>query len=418
MAEIGIKMGQNLEAEMTQEPDLQKIRDAIPEERSRWSDRLPGPLATLFGLTNDIPEVDTFAIVTFAPVPLLILAGIFGGWPAWLALIWIALFIFALDEIIARAAPDAPEGSEFPAADTLSIALAVAHFALLILGVAALSGHTLLEGPSWVAVLLAYGLFFGQVSNSNAHELIHRRDKRLFLLGKWVYISLLYGHHSSAHRHVHHRFVATPDDPNSAQPGEGFWSFVPRAWIGGFVAGLEMERHLIERRKLPEGGDRIARLRARIAALGPYPSYVLGGLWFVLLFGLIFGLRGVLAYLLLCAYAQLQLLLSDYVQHYGLQRARRGDGSYEPVDLSHSWDAPHPISALWMLNAPRHSDHHAHPSREYPALRLGDLSEAKRPVLPRSLPAMAALALIPPLWRRVMDKRVAALQGTKTRAQG
>ncbi|MEX1660667.1 alkane 1-monooxygenase [Thioclava sp. 15-R06ZXC-3] len=403
---------------MTQEPDLQKNLEVIPEERPRWRDRLPGPLATLFDLTNATPEVDTFAIVTFAPVPLLIWAGVFGGWPAWLALIWIALFIFALDEIVARAAPDAPEGSEFPAADTLSIALAGAHFVLLILGVAALSGHTLLEGPSWVAVLLAYGLFFGQVSNSNAHELIHRRDKRLFALGKWVYISLLYGHHSSAHRHVHHRFVATPDDPNSAQPGEGFWSFVPRAWSGSFVAGLEMERNLAQRRTLPEGADWRKRLRARIAALGPYPSYVLGALWFVLLFGGIFGLRGVLAYLFLCLYAQLQLLLSDYVQHYGLERVRRGDGSYEPVSLRHSWDAPHPVSALWMLNAPRHSDHHAHPGREYPALRLGDLDAPQRPVLPRSLPAMAALALIPPLWRRVMDKRVAALKAAERRAQG
>lgn len=62
-----------------------------------------------------------------------------------------------------------------------------------------------------------------------------------------------------------------------------------------------------------------------------------------------------------------------------------------------------------MLNAPRHSDHHAHPSRIYPALRLGDTGAPGRPILQRSLPAMAALALFPPLWRRVMDPRVRAL---------
>ncbi|TMV94758.1 alkane 1-monooxygenase [Thioclava sp. BHET1] len=391
----------------TQDPSPAREADAAPARRGR--DRLPGPLATQFGRQGKIPEVDAFALVTLAPVPILIAGAVFGGWPAWLALVWIALFIFLLDEIIARAAPDAPEGSEFPAADRLSIALACTHFGLLILAVAALSGHTFLAGWSWIAVLLGFGLFFGQVSNSNAHELIHRTDKRLFALGKWVYISLLFGHHSSAHRLVHHRFVATPDDPNSAQRGEKFWSFAPRAWIGGFVAGLEMERALALRRVPAADADLVTRLRLRIAALGPYPSYVLGGLWFVLLVGILFGLPGVLAYLLLCLYAQLQLLLSDYVQHYGLQRAQRGNGDYAPVTTRHSWDAPHPISGLWMLNAPRHSDHHAHPGRRYPALRLGETAEPARPMLPRSLPAMAALALVPPLWRRVMDRRLAAL---------
>jgi alkane 1-monooxygenase len=62
-----------------------------------------------------------------------------------------------------------------------------------------------------------------------------------------------------------------------------------------------------------------------------------------------------------------------------------------------------------MLNAPRHSDHHAHPARAYPALRLGAADTPGRPVLPRSLPVMATLAMVPPLWRRMMDPRVAAL---------
>ena len=113
-----------------------------------------------------------------------------------------------------------------------------------------------------------------------------------------------------------------------------------------------------------------------------------------------------------------QLELVNYVEHYGLLRQKKPNGKYERTQPKHSWNTNHTFSNMMLFHLQRHSDHHAHPSREYPALRLGDLSEAKRPVLPRSLPAMAALALIPPLWRRVMDKRVAALQGTKTRAQG
>ncbi len=375
--------------------------------RPRWqalAERLPEPLRALTTIGREIPEVDTFALIIFAPVPLLLLGAFFGGPLAWLALLYITALIFALDTIIARAAPDAPEGSEFPAADRLSVALAVAHLILLWVGVAAVSGTTGLGPGARIALFLGFGLFFGQVSNSNAHELIHRADRRLFLIGKWVYISLLFGHHTSAHRLVHHRFVATPDDPNSARLGESYWAFAPRAWIGSFVAGYEMERNRRVGRAPARG------LKGRIAALNPYVSYLLGGLWFVVLFGMVFGPAGVLAYLGLCLYAQIQLLLSDYVQHYGLERARRDEANYEPVSARHSWDAAAPVSALWMLNAPRHSDHHAHPARVYPALRLGDLGAPGRPVLPRSLPAMAALALIPPLWRRVMDRRVAALR--------
>lgn len=365
-------------------------------------------LRSLREIGRDIPEVDSFGLVAFSPVPLLVLGALFGGLFPWLALGWIAVGIFALDRLIARTAPDAPEGSEFPAADRLSVALAVAHFAVLFLVVAALSGVTGIGWPARIAMLLATGLFFGQVSNANAHELIHRADKRLFALGKWVYISLLYGHHTSAHRLVHHRFVATPDDPSTATLGESFWAFAPRAWGGAFVAGYEMERNRLAARA--ENGPHAPGLRGRIAALNPYASYVIGALWFVVLMGLIFGFAGVLAYLALCAYAQLQLLLSDYVQHYGLMRARLDEERYAPVTEQHSWDAPDPVSSLFMLNAPRHSDHHAHPARPYPALRLGEIAAPGRPMLPRSLPAMAALALIPPAWHRVMDHRVLALR--------
>jgi len=76
------------------------------------------------------------------------------------------------------------------------------------------------------------------------------------------------------------------------------------------------------------------------------------------------------------------------------------------MGVRHSWNAPHWFSSALMLNAPRHSDHHTHPARVYPALRLTE----DMPVLPRSLPAMATLALFPRLWRRVMDPRVADWQ--------
>lgn len=344
------------------------------------------------------PQVDLFTVATFAPVPLLVLGVMFGGiWP-WLALGWVTVVIFTLDRIIAHAAPDAPEGTEFPAADVLSVSLAVTHFALMLLAVAAVSGATGDGWPARIALFIAFSLFFGQVSNSNAHELIHRTDKRLFMLGKWTYISLLYGHHTSAHRLVHHRFVATPADPNTAVLGESFYAFARQAWVEEFKAGWQAEE--------------IRRKAARGIRINPYVSYILGGFGFIVVMGLLFGWAGVVAYLAICLYAHVQILLADYVQHYGLLRRAVGPDKYEPVTSRHSWDAREPVSSLWMLNAPRHADHHAHPSRPYPELRLTDarVPATERPILPRSLPAMATLALFPRYWHKMMDHRVMRLR--------
>ena len=264
----------------------------------------------------------------------------------------------------------------------------------MALAVAGLAGGWL-SGWEKLALFLSAGWFFGQVSNSNAHELIHRSSRLLHRLGKWVYISLLFGHHTSAHPLVHHVHVATDKDPNSAKLGQSYYRFLPRAWIGSFRAGLAAESARLARAGKPRWQH-------------PYVTYVGGALGLLGLAGLAFGPAAPLWMIALCFFAQSQLMLSDYVQHYGLRRALREDGKPEPVGPAHSWNTPHWFTSSLMLNAPRHSDHHAHPARPYPALRLTD----DMPTLPRSLPVMGALALSPTLWRRVMDPRVKALTGS------
>ncbi len=339
--------------------------------------------------------IATYGLVISVPVVLLVIAMIFGGFWALLAFLSVALLTAVMDEILPTdlATSDSPEA--LIAADQLSAALAGVHFFLLLLGVRALSMEQ--DMGFWATLFLfsALGHFFGQVSNSNAHELIHRSDKLLFNLGKWVYISLLFGHHTSAHVLVHHRFVATPKDPNSAHLGESFWQFFPRAWKGAFLAGLKAES---------------ARLRHRDGRVNPlihpYTQYLGGAVLMLFLAFLIGGLKGMFVLLALSAFAQMQLMLSDYVQHYGLQRTPMENGRYEPCGPMHSWNSPHFYSSRLMLNAPRHSDHHKNPMRPWPGL---EITPGEMPVLPRSLPTMATLALFPRRWFKVMDHRVAAL---------
>lgn len=342
-----------------------------------------------------VPKITMFAVATLLPLPLLALGAFVGGWWVVAALLYLTAFTFLLDELIRAVADPAEPDQEFPAANRLSATLAISHFFLLVLAVWTLSSSATLGLAEKIGLFFAFGLFFGQVSNSNAHELIHRSDARLRGLGRWVYITLLFGHHTSAHPHIHHRYVGTEDDPNTARLGESFYRFARRAWIGSFRAGYEIESALRQKRRAAGQGG----------LWHPYAGYILGALVTLGLAGLIGGVWGVIVLIVLAAHAQMQLLLSDYVQHYGLVRHPLPDGRLEPVNIHHSWNTPHWFSSYLMLNAPRHSDHHTHPTRPYPALRMP--SDLVAPILPYSLPVMGALALYPRRWKKRMDPMVA-----------
>lgn len=334
-----------------------------------------------------------FFLITLIPAPLLYLAVFQGGYWVPTALIYMTAFALFCDESFELDFSKA--GSSFAAQSVLPIILGMTHFVLLPLAVYALSSSTL-GIASKITLFLAFGLFLGMISHANAHELIHRTNRLHHRLGKWIFISMLFGHHTSAHLLVHHPHVATPKDPNSARFNESFYTFLKRASIAEFRSGLRAECTRLRKRGLT-----VTSLR------NPYWQYCLGGLAAVFLTYGLTGIKGVFAYLILCTYAQSQMLIIDYVQHYGLQRKHLDNGKYEPVTLHHSWNAPHWFSAFMTLNAPRHSDHHTAPAKPYTDLEgLKDTA----PQLPHSIPYMAVVALWPRKWRTIMNPRAKAWQ--------
>ncbi|WP_113912191.1 alkane 1-monooxygenase [Roseovarius dicentrarchi] len=330
-----------------------------------------------------------FYCATLAPAALIALGATVGApWPA-LALGYMTVFAFAMDRLVpARMKTQAQDA--FPAAMPLLVLLGLLHFALLALTVQAIGAGGGQGAVQRLLLAIAAALVFGQIAHPVAHELIHKPARAARLLGRLVYTSLLVGHHASAHLRVHHVYVASDGDPNSAPVGEGFYHFALRAGAGSFVAGLRAETAMLRR-------------AGRSMWRHPYVLYIAGGAAFLAAAFILGGVVGVARYVAICLYAQVQILMSDYVQHYGLRRRALPDGRLEPVGPQHSWNTPHWFSSALTLNAPRHSDHHVNPGRIYPALRL---HPDAMPCLPYPLPAMAALSLAPPLWRRVMDRRV------------
>jgi alkane 1-monooxygenase len=120
-----------------------------------------------------------------------------------------------------------------------------------------------------------------------------------------------------------------------------------------------------------------------------------------------FGVR-VLPFVVLQAVVGFSLLeVVNYLEHYGLCRQRNASGRYEKVDPRHSWNSDRIVTNVFLFQLQRHSDHHANPLRRYQALRSFDES----PHLPAGYATMIVLALITPLWHRIMDPKVVTHHG-------
>jgi alkane 1-monooxygenase len=93
----------------------------------------------------------------------------------------------------------------------------------------------------------------------------------------------------------------------------------------------------------------------------------------------------------------------NYVEHYGLERSHDGR-RFERVGTAHSWDSPRRLTNYLLINLQRHADHHISPQHPYQLLS----HSPSAPQLPAGYAAMVLLALVPPLWFRVMNPRIEA----------
>ncbi|MCT4558355.1 MAG: alkane 1-monooxygenase [Pelagimonas sp.] len=246
-----------------------------------------------------------------------------------------------------------------------------------------------------VGVFFGTGVMTGTVGIVYAHELLHQRNRLERWLGDLLLSMVLYSHFRSEHLLVHHRYVGTPRDPVTARYNEGFHRFYPRVLRQSLVSSFRAEAEMLARKKLPWHHRsnpfwRYWALQALMLALALLVGGWVGLVWFLFQAGT----------------AIWQLEVVNYVEHYGLTRKHLGDGKYEHVLPRHSWNAAHRATNWLMINLQRHSDHHYKPDRRFPLLQ--NYSEDDAPQLPHGYPVMALFAMIPPLWKRIMNPRVRA----------
>lgn len=243
------------------------------------------------------------------------------------------------------------------------------------------------------SLFFGIGVLSGTVGINYSHELMHQRSRYERWIADLLLASVLYSHFRSEHLLVHHRYVGTPRDAVTARYNENFYLFFPRVLYQSLISAWHVEKQMLARKKLPP-----------FHHTNPFWRYwALQGFMILLAFTLGGGM-GLCLFIFQGFIAIWQLELVSYVEHYGLTRKHLGDGKYEHVAPRHSWNASQKASNWLLINLQRHSDHHYKPNRPFPLLQ--NHTEEDAPQLPYGYPTMTMLAMIPNVFRRMMNPRV------------
>jgi alkane 1-monooxygenase len=133
-------------------------------------------------------------------------------------------------------------------------------------------------------------------------------------------------------------------------------------------------------------------------------------LLFVVVIFFVFGWLVMLYFLCAAAIGIILLETVNYIEHYGLQRIQTAPGKYERAMPWHSWNSDHVLGRLMLFELSRHSDHHYLASKKYQVLQ----HHHDAPQLPTGYPGSMILALIPPAWFYVMNRKIKQLNNTNT----
>jgi alkane 1-monooxygenase len=239
----------------------------------------------------------------------------------------------------------------------------------------------------FVPVWLGAGLLIAMVGTVPAHELTHRTANPLAMLtGRWLLAFSFDSAFAIEHVYGHHRYVGTINDPATAARGRNVYQHILHSTFGGNASAWRIEKQRLTRQKKP--------------VISIYNRFLRGIAMSVLLMitaASLAGWPGVLLFSVSALLAKAVLEVVNYIEHYGIERAIN-----QPVKPYHSWNSTKRISSWASFNLTRHSHHHAR--AQLPFYQLKAYPDA--PDLPTGYLGSMLLALVPPLWFRLMAPRL------------
>ena len=243
-----------------------------------------------------------------------------------------------------------------------------------------------ISGIQLAGGFLSLGLYIGAAGTNVAHELIHRAD----LFSQWVGRCLLAFSFDTGfaieHVHGHHRHVGTKLDPATARRGDHVYAFAARSFVLGNISAFRIEAERLRKSGRASGHWRNRMLVGQLLSVALLTAaWMIGGASAVLT-AVVCGLQG-----------KFYLEIVNYIEHYGLVRVPG-----KRVESRHSWNCHRKISNALLYNLPRHSHHHSFANKPFWQLEADEAG----PCLPYGYMTMIILALMPPFFMSVMEKRL------------
>lgn len=192
------------------------------------------------------------------------------------------------------------------------------------------------------------------------------------------------------HNYGHHVNVGTSKDPATSKKNQSVFSFWWTSISGQILHSIKIQKKLLQNKK-----------QGFFSVYNDFFYYQLFQLTYLAAIGYFFGIFGVGIALAIALVSVLLLETINYIEHYGLTREKKGN-SYARVTPMHSWNSNHTIGRLVLYELTRHSDHHHRASKKYQILESLDDS----PQLPYGYTTSMLIAFFPPLWFRLMNKRI------------
>ena len=303
----------------------------------------------------------------------------------WVALLW-TVPIWVLVAFDWRAPSDFRQPADgtphwpFDVQVMLLVAIQIANHILLGVMASKLSVGTSAQwgktGANFLAMHLVSGITAGYSGIVLAHELVHRRNRAHFFLGRLLLMFVCYEHFATEHVRGHHPRIGTREDPATARFGEKFLEFFRRTVPAQFMSAWHLESKRLGDERMRLFDPRMIRHRvlqgviAQVLIAAGY--YVFFG-WIALVF-----------FLFQARMAIMLLEVVNYIEHWGLQR------SGKTVTSLDSWDTDNIWTLYTLVGLSRHSDHHARASRPFHLLRHFDES----PKMPSGYYGTIVLALL------------------------
>ncbi|WP_412559589.1 alkane 1-monooxygenase [Winogradskyella sp. MIT101101] len=261
----------------------------------------------------------------------------------------------------------------------------------LVLYALVLVSNQHLETYEFVGLVISVGIVLGVNGINVGHELGHRQTTNEHFIGKALLLPSFYMHFYIEHNFGHHLHAATPEDPATAKYNQSVYSFWLTSSIRQYFNAWNIQKKLLKNNN-----------RSFFSVKNDMLWFNLFQIGYLMVIGLTFGTTALIFAVLAGIVGFILLETVNYIEHYGLLRLKTKSGRYERVKEIHSWNSNHVIGRIVLYELTRHSDHHYKSSKKYQVLDCHDES----PQMPFGYPTSMVLAMVPPLWFKIMNKRV------------